>query len=64
MKLLLLEQKVPTVTIHGLGKAVGKAILLATTLQDVLHDQVTMDCTTSSVKLVDDLIPEDEVSLP
>ncbi|KAK9763798.1 hypothetical protein K7432_009217 [Basidiobolus ranarum] len=60
IKVLLLEKRVSTVTIHGLGKALGKAILLATTLKEVLHDQVVLETTTSSVKLVDDIIPEDE----
>jgi hypothetical protein len=49
------------IVIHGLGAAIGRAIELATVIQASFHDQVTLDVTTSTVTLIDDIIPEDPV---
>jgi type III secretion system FlhB-like substrate exporter len=50
------------ITIHGLGASIEKSIQLALKLQVELNDQVELKCTTGTVELVDDIIPEDMVS--
>lgn len=52
-------------TVHGLGKAVVKAIELALRIeQEILgHLKVALRVETESVKLIDDHIPQDLVSI-
>ncbi|KAJ2709157.1 hypothetical protein H4R19_004398 [Coemansia spiralis] len=56
---LLFERNYPFITIHGLGAAIPCAIKLATTVRASLGDQTTMDVSTDTVTLYDDVIPED-----
>ncbi|RKP27752.1 hypothetical protein SYNPS1DRAFT_20805 [Syncephalis pseudoplumigaleata] len=58
------ESRFDTVIIHGLGAAIGRAIELATAVESSMHHQVTLDTTTSTVSLVDDLYPSDQESMP
>ncbi|KAI9287886.1 hypothetical protein BC943DRAFT_319043 [Umbelopsis sp. AD052] len=58
-KKLLLLQECASITIHGLGASIEKSIQLALKLQVELSDQVELKCTTGTVELVDDIIPED-----
>ncbi|KAJ2345844.1 hypothetical protein GGF43_005120 [Coemansia sp. RSA 2618] len=57
---LLVERNYPAITIHGLGAAIQTAIKLATAVKASLGDQVTMDTTTHTVTLYDDVIPQDD----
>ncbi|KAH8556048.1 hypothetical protein BGW37DRAFT_479622 [Umbelopsis sp. PMI_123] len=58
-KKLLLLQECPSITIHGLGASIEKSMQLSLKLQAELNDQVELKCTTGTVELVDDIIPED-----
>eukprot|EP00040_Diaphanoeca_grandis_P040960 m.262318 g.262318 ORF g.262318 m.262318 type:complete len:288 (-) comp45153_c0_seq1:125-988(-) len=60
-KLFLSGQK--NVCIHGLGAAINRAINLSLQLQMRLAFPVTVSATTSTVPLVDDLIPSKELLL-
>ncbi|KAJ2765377.1 hypothetical protein IWQ56_004123 [Coemansia nantahalensis] len=56
---LLLERNYPAITIHGLGAAIPNAIKLASTVRASLGGQTTMDVSTDTVTLFDDVVPED-----
>ena len=53
----------PSITIHGLGAAIQKSINLVLALNDLTHNQIIYKTTTSTVQLVDDIIPDDDVSI-
>ncbi|KAI9593607.1 processing of precursor 7, ribonuclease P family [Syncephalis fuscata] len=55
------EAKFDTIVIHGLGAAIGRAIELATAIETSMHHQVSLQTTTSTVTLVDDIYPKDQV---
>lgn len=58
----LLEQGMDSLTIHGLGSAIHRAINLALQLQESLFPTPSLSVTTSTVQLCDDLEPlEDDV---
>ncbi|KAJ1842082.1 hypothetical protein H4S02_000911 [Coemansia sp. RSA 2611] len=57
---LLVERNYPSVTIHGLGAAIPTAIKLATALKASVGEQVTMETTTHTVTLYDDIVLQDE----
>lgn len=50
-----------SVTLHGMGATVSKAISIAQAIQSALHDQVSLKPVTGTVKLIDDVIPENMV---
>ncbi|KAJ2379603.1 hypothetical protein GGI05_006576 [Coemansia sp. RSA 2603] len=56
---LLLDKHYPHITIHGLGAAIQQAIMLADAVKESLANQVTMDVTSDTVTLYDDVIPDD-----
>ncbi|KAJ1648427.1 hypothetical protein J3B02_000729 [Coemansia erecta] len=56
---LLLDRHFPLVTIHGMGAAIQQAVMLANALKASLADQVTMDVTSDTVTLYDDVVPDD-----
>ncbi|KAJ2798167.1 hypothetical protein H4R20_004917 [Coemansia guatemalensis] len=57
---LLLERNYPSITIHGLGAAIQHAISLANAVKASLGGQVTMEVSTDTVTLFDDLIPQND----
>ncbi|KAJ1842087.1 hypothetical protein LPJ70_003965 [Coemansia sp. RSA 2708] len=57
---LLVERNYPSITIHGLGAAIPTAIKLATALKASVGEQVTMETTTHTVTLYDDIVLQDE----
>ncbi|GBC10524.1 hypothetical protein RclHR1_00970025 [Rhizophagus clarus] len=59
-KKLLMENGYPSITIHGLGAAIQKSINLVLALNDLTHNQIIYKTTTSTVQLVDDIIPDDD----
>ena len=59
---LSLSFRFETVVVHGLGAAIGRAIELATAIEASMHRQVSLHATTSTVALVDDIYPEEQVS--
>ncbi|RIA86349.1 hypothetical protein C1645_829398 [Glomus cerebriforme] len=59
-KKLLMEDGHPSITIHGLGAAIQKSINLVLALNDLTHNQIIYKTTTSTVQLVDDIIPDDD----
>ncbi|KAJ2687518.1 hypothetical protein IWW39_002873 [Coemansia spiralis] len=56
---LLLDRSFPSITIHGLGAAIPQAIKIANVVKASLSDQMTMDVTTDTVNVYDDVVPED-----
>ncbi|GAB5589243.1 hypothetical protein Unana1_04143 [Umbelopsis nana] len=58
-KKLLLLKEYPSITIHGLGASIERALQLSLKVQAELMDQVELKCTTDTVALVDDVLPED-----
>lgn len=44
-----------------MGATVSKAISIAQAIQSALHDQVSLKPVTGTVKLIDDVIPENMV---
>ncbi|KAJ1880984.1 hypothetical protein LPJ57_001904 [Coemansia sp. RSA 486] len=56
---LLLDRHFPLVTIHGMGAAIQQAVMLANALKASLADQVTMDVTSDTITLYDDVVPDD-----
>lgn len=48
-------------TVHGLGTAINRAINLALELQETASYALTCSVTTSTIQLVDDLEPVDDV---
>ncbi|RGB25871.1 hypothetical protein C1646_722641 [Rhizophagus diaphanus] len=59
-KKLLMEDGHPSITIHGLGAAIQRSINLVLALNDLTHNQIIYKTTTSTVQLVDDIIPDDD----
>eukprot|EP00035_Acanthoeca_spectabilis_P009378 m.166444 g.166444 ORF g.166444 m.166444 type:complete len:226 (+) comp14705_c0_seq5:278-955(+) len=59
----LLSQKYPSICIHGLGAAINRAINLAMQLQAKSPVPLVLSATTSTVPLVDDLIPTKDLLL-
>ncbi|KAI9229527.1 MAG: hypothetical protein DHS80DRAFT_29756 [Piptocephalis tieghemiana] len=59
-KNMLCREKYDQVRIHGLGKAVERAVEVALALEQAMERRVTMVVETKSVQLMDDLIPDDE----
>ncbi|KAJ1881837.1 hypothetical protein LPJ66_011251 [Kickxella alabastrina] len=57
---LLLDRHFPSITIHGLGAAIQQAIMLANAVKASLGDQATMEVTSDTVTLFDEVIPEDD----
>ncbi|KAJ2612648.1 hypothetical protein H4S08_002615 [Coemansia sp. RSA 1365] len=57
---LLFERNYPFITIHGLGAAIQHAISLANAVKTSLGGQVTMEVTTDTVTLFDDIIPQND----
>ena len=51
------------VTLHGLGASIVRTVSLAQSVQSALHDQVELRPTTTTVTLVDDIIPDDMVMI-
>ncbi|KAJ2496725.1 hypothetical protein IWW47_003747 [Coemansia sp. RSA 2052] len=56
---LLVDRNYPSVTIHGLGAAIPQAIKVANVVKASLSDQATMDVTTDTVNMYDDIVPTD-----
>ncbi|KAJ2658204.1 hypothetical protein IWW48_004141 [Coemansia sp. RSA 1200] len=55
---LLVDRHYPSITIHGLGAAIQQAISLANAVKATLDDSlVTMDVSTDTVTLYDDVVP-------
>lgn len=52
-----------SITVHGLGSAIHRAINLALQLQETATPPLSLHVTTSTVQLVDDLEPIDDVSV-
>ncbi|KAG9284545.1 hypothetical protein G9A89_014149 [Geosiphon pyriformis] len=59
-KSLLLKERLPSITIHGLGKAIPKSINLVMHLREATHNQIEYKAITRTVELIDDILPEDE----
>ncbi|PIA15004.1 hypothetical protein COEREDRAFT_18307, partial [Coemansia reversa NRRL 1564] len=57
---LLFERNYPFITIHGLGAAIQHAISLANAVKASLGGQVTMEVSTDTVTLFDDIIPKND----
>ena len=53
---------VDSLTIHGLGTAIHRAINVALQLQETSTHPVVLATTTSTMQLVDDMEPVDDVS--
>ncbi|RKP09408.1 hypothetical protein THASP1DRAFT_28810, partial [Thamnocephalis sphaerospora] len=47
------------IVLHGVGAAIGSTINLAISIQYMMHDQVTLETTTSTTTFIDDTIPDD-----
>ncbi|KAL1932578.1 hypothetical protein VTP01DRAFT_8256 [Rhizomucor pusillus] len=58
---LMVNEHYSSVTLHGMGATVSKAISIAQAIQSALHDQVSLKPVTGTVKLIDDVIPENMV---
>ncbi|ORX65978.1 hypothetical protein DL89DRAFT_270520 [Linderina pennispora] len=57
---LLSERRYASITIHGLGAAIGQAIRLANTVKASLGDrQVESEVSTETITLYDDVISDD-----
>ncbi|KAJ8654982.1 hypothetical protein O0I10_009378 [Lichtheimia ornata] len=56
---LMVNERYHKVTLHGLGASVVRTISIAQRVQGALHNQVDLRPTTTSVTLVDDIIPDD-----
>ncbi|KAI9481385.1 MAG: hypothetical protein EXX96DRAFT_538583 [Benjaminiella poitrasii] len=61
VKRLMLKENHKTVTIHGLGAMILRAMSMALEAQLALQDQITLKPTTETITLIDDIIPEDMV---
>jgi ribonuclease P/MRP protein subunit RPP20 len=51
-----------TVTLHGLGAMVLRAVSIALAIQQQLNNQIDLKPTTETITLIDDVIPEDVVN--
>ncbi|KAI7899798.1 uncharacterized protein BX663DRAFT_488801 [Cokeromyces recurvatus] len=56
---LMLKENYKTVTIHGLGAMIIRAMSMALEAQAVLQNQIILKPTTETITLIDDVIPED-----
>ncbi|KAJ2004047.1 hypothetical protein GGI02_005959 [Coemansia sp. RSA 2322] len=56
---LLLDRHYPSIAIHGLGAAIPQAISIASAVKACLSDETTMDVTTDTVNIYDDIVPTD-----
>ncbi|KAJ1666214.1 hypothetical protein IW140_006148 [Coemansia sp. RSA 1813] len=55
---LLVDRHYPSITIHGLGAAIQQAIKLANAVKSTVGDTlVSMDVSTDTVTLYDDIVP-------
>ncbi|RCH83748.1 hypothetical protein CU097_006426, partial [Rhizopus azygosporus] len=61
VKRLMLKENHNTVTIHGLGAMVTRAISIALRAQETLNNQIELKPTTETIVLTDDIIPDDMV---
>ncbi|CEI99665.1 hypothetical protein G6F70_009007 [Rhizopus microsporus] len=59
VKRLMLKENHNTVTIHGLGAMVTRAISIALRAQETLNNQIELKPTTETIVLTDDIIPDD-----
>ncbi|CEG72648.1 hypothetical protein RMATCC62417_08173 [Rhizopus microsporus] len=59
VKRLMLKENYNTVTIHGLGAMVTRAISIALRAQETLNNQIELKPTTETIALTDDIIPDD-----
>ncbi|KHJ87020.1 hypothetical protein OESDEN_13213 [Oesophagostomum dentatum] len=60
----LLQNKENEIFIHGLGASLNRAMVLALEVQNMFNNAVSMDITTSTVNVTDDLFPlSDEFEL-
>ncbi|PHZ07259.1 uncharacterized protein RHIMIDRAFT_242832 [Rhizopus microsporus ATCC 52813] len=59
VKRLMLKENHNTVTIHGLGAMVTRAISIALRAQETLNNQIELKPTTETIALTDDIIPND-----
>ncbi|KAI8374299.1 uncharacterized protein BYT42DRAFT_575890 [Radiomyces spectabilis] len=59
IKRLMVNEKRPTVTLHGLGAMVVRAMGVALAAQEQMNHHVDLKPTTDTIKLIDDVIPED-----
>jgi len=49
------------ITVHGLGAAIPSAISLVLSLKATMNEQIVYQVKTNTVKLIDDVIPLDDV---
>ncbi|SAM02991.1 hypothetical protein [Absidia glauca] len=56
---LMMSERHESVSVHGMGAMVLRAITIAQRTQAALENQVTLSMTTHTVTLVDDIIPHD-----
>jgi ribonuclease P/MRP protein subunit RPP20 len=61
LKLILNVNSHKTVTLHGLGAMVLRAVSIALAIQQQLNNQIDLKPTTETITLIDDVIPEDVV---
>ncbi|KAI8981607.1 hypothetical protein BDF20DRAFT_911881 [Mycotypha africana] len=59
VKRLMLRENHKSITIHGLGAMVIRALSMALAAQEALENQIVLKPTTETVYLVDDIIPDD-----
>ncbi|KAI8888211.1 hypothetical protein K501DRAFT_27203 [Backusella circina FSU 941] len=56
---LMLKENHKTVTLHGLGAMVLRAVSIALATQQQFNNQIDIKPTTETITLVDDIIPKD-----
>ncbi|ORX57339.1 hypothetical protein BCR36DRAFT_409637 [Piromyces finnis] len=59
-KKLLLEKEITFIVLHGLGAAIKTTVNLALELKKQFSDKIDWEITTSTVKLFDDIEPENK----
>ncbi|KAI8076834.1 uncharacterized protein BX664DRAFT_344060 [Halteromyces radiatus] len=59
VKRLMISEKYATISIHGMGPLIPRAIIIAQGSQRALENQVNLQMTTNTVTLFDDIIPDD-----
>ncbi|CAO3653356.1 unnamed protein product [Cunninghamella echinulata] len=55
----MVNEKFGTITLHGMGAVTTHTILIAQCAKKALENQVNIIPTTSTISLIDDIIPED-----
>ncbi|ORZ07565.1 hypothetical protein BCR42DRAFT_425765 [Absidia repens] len=58
---LMVNEKHSTITVHGMGAMLCRAIAIAQKTQTTLENQIELRVTTSTVTLIDDIVPDDMV---